>query len=69
MKTVEELIKELQAINPKAIVITRAYEEGYDSIAGIEEIKVAPWKDSAWYYGDYKEPEDNEETVQAVFIR
>ena len=68
--TVKQLIEKLQQMNPDTIVLTRSYEDGYDPAIEIEEHDVITWKDSEWYYGDYRDAEpDDEESFKAILIR
>jgi hypothetical protein len=51
---VEELIRELQKLDPKLQVITSGYEGGVDDIAGVSLTKIALNVNTEWYYGKHE---------------
>lgn len=73
---VEELIQQLQALDPKLPVIRNGYEGGYCDIERIDTTKIALNVNEAWYYGphesadDYKVQENLDKyiVVDAVFV-
>ena len=48
--TVKELIEKLGRMDPEAIVIVRAYEEGYNTANNISVTNVVEWNNDEWYY-------------------
>ena len=73
---VEELIQQLQALDPKLPVVGNGYEGGYCDLKHVGLQKIALNVNSAWYYGaheaadDYKVQENLDKyiVVDAVFI-
>ena len=57
--TVQELINQLQTLDPKLEVYVNGYEGGYDDISKTELVRVCKGfyadDDLCWYYGDHEE--------------
>jgi len=56
--TVQELINQLQQLNPSLEVYVNGYEGGYDDIKKAELVRVCKdfyVADENWYYGDHEE--------------
>jgi hypothetical protein len=52
--TVKELITELQKHHPETMVLVSAYEEGYDELKQVVDIKVAaPRTNHPYWEGEY----------------
>ena len=64
--TVSQLIKQLKAMPPNAIVITEGYEDGFDSVKEVSIMKVTENPDKQWWVGKYIETEFDGELV--VFL-
>jgi hypothetical protein len=50
---VQELIESLKSLPPDKKVVIRGYEEGYNDISEIREIRIVLRPDLPWYYGQY----------------
>lgn len=57
--TAQELIQHLQTLPPNTKVVVRGYEDGYNDILKLKEVKIKPKTDAYWYDGEY---EDSTET-------
>lgn len=65
--TVSQLIQQLQQYPPEMKVVAEGYEEGYDDIVNVMQIKIKPAEDPRWYVGAFDiSPDGTGETV--VFI-
>ena len=56
--TVQELINQLQNLDPTLEVYVNGYEGGYDDISKTEPVRVCKGfylADECWYYGDHEE--------------
>jgi len=53
--TVSELIEILKTLPPDAPVVAEGYEDGYDTIKKVKQIKVAEVENKEWYIGLYEE--------------
>jgi hypothetical protein len=50
---VKQLIEQLQALDPEAIVFIRGYEAGYDDVNSIKPNDMVLNVNSVWYYGKH----------------
>jgi len=72
--TVQELIDKLKTCDKDALVVTRGYEAGYDSVTSVYLCTVALNVNTAWYYGAHEILEESldeykvYETAKAVRI-
>lgn len=57
--TAQQLIEQLQSLPPDTKIVVRGYEEGYNDILKLMEIKIKHKPDADWFYGIY---EDSSET-------
>ncbi|MDP2337643.1 MAG: hypothetical protein Q8N05_14605 [Bacteroidota bacterium] len=51
--TAKELIQELQKLSPDTIVVVRGYEDGYNEISNIRQVKIKHDPNAEWFYGEY----------------
>ena len=51
--TVFDLIRHLQELPPKTKVVVRGYEDGYNNILQLKQIKIKP-KTNGWWNGEYE---------------
>lgn len=56
--TASELIQQLQSLPPDSKIVVRGYEDGYNDILQIKQIKIKHFIEAYWYEGEYKECED-----------
>ena len=56
--TAQELIHQLQALPPTTKIVVRGYEDGYNNILQLKEIKIKPKADAHWYDGEYENCND-----------
>jgi len=56
--TTLQLIQLLQSFHPSSKVVVRGYENGYNDILKLIEIKIKPNAESAWYNGEYEESKE-----------
>jgi len=56
--TTLQLIQLLQSFPPSTKVVVRGYENGYNDILKLIEIKIKPNAESAWYNGEYEESKE-----------
>ena len=61
--TAAELIKELQKLSPDIKIVIKGYEDGYNDILQLKEVKIKHKIDSKWY--EY-ENSTNEDAITAV---
>ena len=67
--TVGQLIKELKQHNPAKIVLVSGYEEGYDTLQEVREIKVKYRPtDKYWWKGEYYDYPLDECTIDAILL-
>ena len=50
--TAQELILLLQTLPPHTKMVVRGYEDGYNDILRLNEVKIKPKADAEWYYGN-----------------
>jgi hypothetical protein len=65
--TAKELILKLQQLEPDTKIVVRGYEDGYNDIIKLKEVKIKIAKYAAWYYGEYEDSNDPD-AVEAVDI-
>jgi hypothetical protein len=53
LMTEQELIQLLQALPPHTKIVGRGYEDGYNDILRLNEVKIKPKADAEWYDGEY----------------
>ncbi len=56
--TAQQLIQLLQNYPPTTKIVVRGYEDGYNDILKLIEIKIKPNSESAWYNGEYEESKE-----------
>ena len=56
--TASELIIELQKLSPDTKIVVRGYEDGYNDILKLKEVKIKRKEDSGWYVGEYEDSTD-----------
>ena len=61
--TAQELIQLLQALPPHTKIVVRGYEDGYNDILRLNEVKIKPKADALWYDGEYIDTNDAEATL------
>ena len=61
--TAQELIQLLQALPPHTKIVVRGYEDGYNDILRLNEVKIKPKADEEWYDGEYIDTNDAEATL------
>lgn len=63
--TAQELILHLQPLPPDTKVVVRGYEDGYNDILQLKEIKIKPKADAHWFDGEY-ESSDDADAITAI---
>ena len=58
--TALELIQLLQTLPSQTKIVVRGYEDGYNDILKLNEVKIKPKADAVWYYGEYVDTNDSE---------
>ena len=53
LMTALELIQLLQTLPPHTKIVVRGYEDGYNDILKLNEVKIKPKADAQWYDGEY----------------
>ena len=61
--TAQELIQLLQTLPPHTKIVVRGYEDGYNDISRLNEVKIKPIADANWYDGEYIDTNDAEATL------
>ena len=56
--TASELIRLLQEFSPDTKIVVRGYEDGYNDILKLRQVKIKYNPDAAWYYGIYSDSEE-----------
>ena len=56
--TAQQLIQLLQNLPPTTKIMVRGYEDGYNDILKLIEVKIKNNIESAWYNGEYEESRD-----------
>lgn len=62
--TALELIQLLQTLPPQTKIVVRGYEDGYNDILKLNEVKIKPKADAVWYYGEYVDTNDSEAILE-----
>jgi hypothetical protein len=65
--TAIELIRLLQEFPPDTKIVVRGYEDGYNDILKLRQLKIKYNPDAAWYYGVYSDSKE-EDAIHAVDI-
>ncbi len=63
--TAAELIDLLKTFSPDTKIVIRGYEDGYNDILKIRDIKIKPNENSNWYDGEYIDSKD-EDAIDAL---
>ncbi len=63
--TASQLIEHLKAFPPEIQVVVRGYEDGYNDILKLKEVKIKTKADSRWFDGEYEESTDID-AIEAV---
>lgn len=66
--TVKELIDELKKHNPEKTVLVSAYEEGYDELKRVLEIKVNFKESDKFWRGNYSDFPLDECLISAILL-
>ncbi len=66
--TVKELIEELQKHSPDKKVLVTAYEEGFDELERVCEIKVAHKLKENYWQGNYEDYPLDECLINAILL-
>jgi hypothetical protein len=66
--TVGELIKKLKEHNPDKLVLVSAYEEGYDSLQEVRNIKVKHKPSDKYWKGNYENYPLDECDIDAILL-
>ena len=56
--TAPELIQHLQQLPPDTKIVVRGYEDGYNDILKLRQVKIKPQPDADWYVGEYIDSND-----------
>jgi len=56
--TAQELIQHLQLLPPNTKIVVRGYEDGYNDILQLKEVKIKSKADAHLYDGEYEESND-----------
>ena len=66
--TVKQLIEELQKHNPDKLVLIPAYEEGFDNLEKVHEIKVKHKPKENYWQGNYEDYPLEECLISAILL-
>ena len=66
--TVKELIEELQKHAPNKMVLVSAYEEGFDELKEVREIKVNYKEPEHYWRGNYEDFPLDECLINAILL-
>lgn len=66
--TVKQLITELEKHNPDKIVLIPAYEEGYDELKDVTQIKVSYKESDKYWKGNYSDFPLDEALISAILL-
>ncbi len=58
--TAQELIQHLQALQPNTKIVVRGYEDGYNDILKLKEVKIKPNPNAYTWDGEYEDSTDND---------
>jgi len=56
--TAQELIQHLQTLPPTTKIVVRGYEDGYNDILKLKEVKIKLKADANWYDGEFENSND-----------
>lgn len=56
--TAQQLIQQLQQLPPNTKIVVRGYEEGYNDILQLQEVKIKPNPNAHWFDGEYEDSTD-----------
>ncbi len=56
--TAAELILKLKQLKPDTRIVIRGYEDGYNDILQLKQVKIKPKENADWYYGEYTDSTD-----------
>ncbi len=56
--TALQLIQQLQTLPPNTKIVVRGYEDGYNDILQLKEVKIKPKENSYWFDGEYEDSTD-----------
>ena len=65
---VEQLIKELQKHSPDKMVLVSGYEQGYDELKKVHEIKVKHVPTDKYWKGEYEDYPLDECLINAILL-
>lgn len=66
--TVKELIEELQKQDPDKLVLVTAYEEGYNELSKVEQVKTFYKPTDKHWVGEYRDYPLDECLVSAILL-
>ena len=66
--TVKELIEELQKHSPDKMVLVNAYEEGFDELEKVHQIKVNHKPKMSYWQGNYEDYPLDECLINAILL-
>lgn len=66
--TVKELIEELKKHSQDKIVLVNAYEEGFDELKDVKEIKVSYQESDKYWRGNYTDYPLDEALTSAILL-
>jgi len=61
--TAQELIKHLQILPPTTKIVVRGYEDGYNDILKLKEVKIKAKADAYWFDGEFENSNDAYEII------
>lgn len=60
-----ELIQHLQTLPSETKIVVRGYEDGYNDILELKQVKIKLRENQEWFYGEY-EKSDAADTIVAI---
>ncbi len=63
--TAQQLIQHLQTLPPTTKIVVRGYENGYNNILQLKEVKIKPKANAHWYDGEFENSND-EDAITAI---
>ena len=63
--TAQELIEKLQTLPPNTKIVVRGYEDGYNDILQLKEVKIKLNPNAYTWYGEYEES-TNADAITAI---
>ena len=64
--TVEDLINQLHQFDPKAMVVIKGHEGGFDEVAKVRCISIKLNQNTEWYYGAHESCSEKEADCVAI---